>query len=94
MKWYAVSKEGTFLKDLANKIEGLGASTSNEEYGRIMSAMMEKEEQFEKIEEEIDVVQSKLEESLKSMGAEFDPVDDSFMFNGKKYFVSIKQAGE
>ena len=53
MKWYAVSKEGNFLKDLANKIEGLGASTSNEEYGRIMSTMLEKEEQFEKIEEDL-----------------------------------------
>ena len=47
MKWCVVSKEGNFLKDLANKIEGLGASTSNEEYGRIMSTMLEKEEQFE-----------------------------------------------
>ena len=89
MQWYAVSKEGNFLKDLANKIEGLGASTSNEEYGRIMSTMLEKEEQFEKIEEEIDVVRNKLEESLINMGAEFDPVDESFTINGKKYFVSI-----
>ena len=56
--------------------------------------MLEKEEQFEKIEEEIDVVRNKLEESLINMGAEFDPVDESFTINGKKYFVSIKQAGE
>ena len=89
-----MSKEGAFLKDLANKLEGLGANTTDAQAGRIMSAIQEKEEVFVKIEEEIDTVKNHIEESLKTMGAEFDPVDESFTINGKKYFVSIKQAGE
>jgi len=89
-----VSKEGHFLKDLANKLDGLGASTTDAQAGRIMSAIQEKEEVFVKIEEEIDTVKNHIEESLKTMGAEFDPADDSFMFNGKRYTISLSQTGE
>ena len=89
-----MSKEGTFLKDLANKLEGLGANTSSVEAGRIMGAIQDKEEVFVKIEEEIDTVKNHIEESLKTMGADFDPADDSFMFNGKRYTISLSQTGE
>jgi len=89
-----VSKEGTFLKDLANKLDGLGASTTDAQAGRIMNAIQDKEEVFVKIEEEIDTVKNHIEESLKTMGAEFDPADDSFTFNGKRYTISLAQTGE
>ena len=45
-------------------------------------------------EEEIDTVKNHIEESLKTMGAEFDPADDSFTFNGKRYTISFSQTGE
>ncbi len=89
-----MSKEGAFLKDLANKLEGLGATTTDAQAGRIMSAIQDKEEVFVKIEEEIDAVKNHIEESLKDMGAEFDPADDSFTFNGKRYTISLSQTGE
>ena len=94
VRQYAVSKEGNFLKDLANKLDGFGASTSDLEAGRIMNAIQDKEEVFVKIEEEIDTVKNHIEESLKTMGAEFDPADDSFTFNGKRYTISLSQTGE
>ena len=89
-----MSKEGHFLKDLANKLDGLGASTTDAQAGGIMNAIQDKEEVFVKLEEEIDAVKNHIEESLKTMGAEFDPADDSFMFNGKRYTISLSQTGE
>ena len=59
-----MSKEGAFLKDLANKLEGLGANTTDAQAGRIMSAIQEKEEVFVKIEEEIDRMQRKLNDDM------------------------------
>ena len=58
-----MSKEGHFLKDLANKLDGLGASTTDAQAGRIMNAIQDKEEVFVKIEEEIDTVKNHIEES-------------------------------
>ena len=65
-----MSKEGAFLKDLANKLEGLGATTTDAQAGRIMSAIQDKEEVFVKIEEETKRVEVilKPEEVSKAIG--------------------------
>jgi len=92
------NKYAETLKDLQGKLDLIDLTGSPEHSGALYDALDKIADEAEKLGEtdakKILAIKSNIQESLKTLGAEIDSSDDSFTFEGSKYYISISKAGE
>lgn len=92
------NKYAETLKDLTNKLDLIDLTASPERSGHLYKALDDIAAEAEKLGEadakKILAIKSNIQESLKTLGADIDSSDDSFTFEGSKYYITISKAGE
>ena len=95
-----MSKEGAELRRLADNIDSLSLKTDAEQYGKIMDALKDKEDEFAKLAEETadhvanrtKVMEGGLAEAgaeVESTGTGMNSADVQYKWNGKTYNLSM-----
>ena len=92
------NKYAETLKDITNKLDLIDLTASPEKSGQLYDALDKLADEAEKLGEadakKILAIKSNIQESLKTLGAEIDTTDDSFTFEGSKYYITVSKAGE
>jgi hypothetical protein len=92
------NKYAETLKDLQGKLDLIDLTASPERSGALYDALDKIADEAEKLGEadakKVLAIKSNIQESLKTLGAEIDSSDDSFTFEGSKYYISISKAEE
>ena len=84
------NKYAETLKDITNKIDLIDIASSPERSGALYH-------ELDKLADEADAnkviaIKDSIQQSLKTLGADVDTADDSFMYEGSKYYISISKA--
>ena len=92
------NKYAETLKDLQGKLDLIDLTASPEHSGALYDALDKIADEAEKLGEadakKILAIKSNIQESLKTLGADIDSADDSFEYEGNKYYITISKAGE
>ena len=92
------NKYAETLKDITNKLDLIDLTASPERSGQLYKALDKIAAEAERLGEadakKILAIKSNIQESLKTLGAEIDSADDSFEYEGSKYYITISKAGE
>ena len=99
VKWLEMTnKYAETLKNITNKLDLIDLTASPERSGQLYKALDDIADEAEKLGEadakKILTIKSNIQESLSTLGAEIDSADDSFTFEGSKYYITISKAGE
>ena len=90
------NKYAETLKDITNQLDLIDITASPERSGQLYKALDDIAAEAEKLGEadakKILAIKSNIQESLTSLGAEIDSTDDSFTFEGSKYYITISKA--
>jgi len=92
------NKYADTLKDITNKLDLIDLTASPERSGQLYKALDDIAAEAEKLGEadakKVLAIKSRIQESLLTMGAQIDDADDSFEYEGSKYYITISKAGE
>ena len=92
------NKYAETLKDITNKLDLIDIASSPEKSGALYRELDKLADEAEKLGEEdankIIAIKENIQKSLMTLGAEVDSTDDSFMYEGSKYYISISKAEE
>ena len=92
------NKYAETLKDITNQLDLIDMTASPEHSGQLYRALDDIAAEAEKLGEadakKILAIKSNIQESLATLGAKIDSTDDSFVYEGSKYYITISKAGE
>ena len=89
------NKYAETLKDITNKLDLIDIASSPEKSGALYHELADEAEKLgEEDANKIIAIKENIQKSLMTLGAEVDSTDDSFMYEGSKYYISISKAEE
>tara|TARA_B100001057_G_scaffold92115_2_gene88377 strand:- start:4840 stop:5124 length:285 start_codon:yes stop_codon:yes gene_type:complete len=90
------NKYAETLKDITNKIDLIDIASSPERSGALYHELDKLADEAEKLGQadanKVIAIKDSIQQSLKTLGADVDTADDSFMYEGSKYYISISKA--